>query len=105
MIALLIRDGIYTGYHETITAEELDEIGYDYVFVDEVPSELIQIPANTTVKVVSKEPLEIERVSAVDPPKSPELLRLEALEADNLTLMLALTDIYEQLIATKGGDA
>jgi len=58
-----------------------------------------------TIRLKTVDELKAEQAAQPPIPKTPEQLRIEALEADNLTLMLALTDIYERLIATKGGDA
>ncbi|ANY67745.1 hypothetical protein BBD42_15680 [Paenibacillus sp. BIHB 4019] len=49
-----------------------------------------------------------EEEAALLPQKSPEELRIESLEADNVALMTALADVYEQLIAiqtNEGGGA
>ncbi|GMK47661.1 hypothetical protein PghCCS26_47910 [Paenibacillus glycanilyticus] len=46
---------------------------------------------------------DIETVTPPAPPKTPEELRIEQLEADNLTLMEAIADLYEMIIA--GGAA
>ncbi|MGG4142953.1 hypothetical protein ABEW34_07455 [Paenibacillus algorifonticola] len=49
-----------------------------------------------------------EEEAALLPQKSLEELRIESLEADNVALMTALADVYEQLIAlqtNEGGDA
>lgn len=44
-----------------------------------------------------------EEEAATQPQKTPEQLRIEQLESDNLALMTALADVYEQLLALQTG--
>ncbi|CAH1212342.1 hypothetical protein PAECIP111893_03523 [Paenibacillus plantiphilus] len=58
-----------------------------------------------TIRLKTEQELADEAAALPPAPKSPEQQRIEQLEADNVSLMTAMADIYEQLITLQSGGA
>ncbi|UVI32098.1 hypothetical protein [Paenibacillus spongiae] len=103
MTALFINsNGYIYAQHNSITSDELTELGIDHVMVNEMPPEIVNQQEKQLVKVVSRDPLilELEDIPAPpEPPKTPEQERIEQLEAELSTLKAAM----DELILSGGG--
>lgn len=58
-----------------------------------------------TIRLKTQTELDAEAATLPPAPKSPEQQRIEQLEADNVSLMTAMADMYEQLIIMQSGGA
>lgn len=54
-----------------------------------------------TIRKKTPEEIEAEYVEPTPDPPSPEQLRIEQLEADNLTLMMAVFDLYAMILPSE----
>jgi hypothetical protein len=103
MIAVFVgNSGIITAWFPNLESEEEIE-GLNYVLFDELPIEITN-NVNGDILVIDKETKEIS-VLIVEPepeqPPTPEQVRISQLEQENIDLMLAVTQIYEEKEAEK----
>lgn len=67
------------------------------------PFYTLNIASGVVIDVTARDPLPGEIPEPEPPKKTEEQLLIEQLQQDNESLMLAVTDLYEQLLMLQGG--
>jgi hypothetical protein len=111
---VVFEDGNYeTGYW--LTAESYPErVCYEVEEGSELALKIVALYPFYTMDIVDGVLVDVterektqEEIDAENapPPKTEEQLRIEQLESDNASLLLAVADLYEQVILLQGGGA
>ncbi|TCM89590.1 hypothetical protein EV294_11255 [Paenibacillus sp. BK033] len=103
--SLFLNSNWYENETENYVVDETTEVGQtlSVKIVSLYPFYNLIIEQGVLVDVETRDPLPGEIVDPSPPPKTPEELRIEQLESDNLMLMEAFANLYEMILA--GGDA
>jgi hypothetical protein len=102
MYAIFIDNGYVRGYKRLDYEGEELTFQLSYRLYEELPEALVGVPANHIVKFDEEaEAFTLEAVPAAPPEPPTTEERFAALEAENINLMLALTQVYEEKEAEK----
>ncbi|MCU6709391.1 hypothetical protein M6D81_11815 [Paenibacillus sp. J5C_2022] len=101
MIAIIYNSSTVSGIHPTPNIEEFDANGVEYELVEEIPALIANTPEGHYV--IKNDAGELEAVPFPVPEPTEEQQRITQLEADNLTLMEAVFDLYLLVNPEEGG--